>query len=79
MKKFDEKDERFSIEEWWGELSSPMQFVVIIVSCIVGIFLAILMLFEPLILACRINQMWPLLLYSIPLGIGAGVAIWAEM
>ena len=70
--------ERVSLSEWWESLSDPQKLVVVIACCIFGTLAAILMIFEPIILSFRLGRLWPILLYSIPIGIGVGIGIWTE-
>ena len=72
------QEERVSLSEWWESLSDPQKLALVIVLCVFGTFAAILMIFEPIILSFRLEKLWPLLLYSIPIGIGVGIGIWSD-
>lgn len=66
------------ISEWWDKLIPVKKWIVCVISCCVGIVLAVVMVILPIYLTIKLNSMWFILLYAVPAGLIAGTKFFFE-
>ena len=66
------------ISDWWNELSQVKKLAVCVISCCVGIVLAVGMIILPIYLAIKFSSAWFMLLYAIPFGLIVGTSFFFE-
>lgn len=66
------------ISDWWNELSQVKKWAVCVISCCVGIVLAVVMVILPIYLTIKFNSAWFILLYAMPVGLIVGTKFFLE-
>nr|DAJ59281.1 MAG TPA: hypothetical protein [Caudoviricetes sp.] len=70
------KKEKEPVE--WDDLPEWAKMLFCIMLGIIGLLLGLLSIFGPVALALSTKTIWPLLLWSIPVGTGIGLTIYDE-
>ena len=70
------KKEKEPVE--WDDLPEWAKMLFCIMIGIIGLLLVLLSIFGPIALALSTETIWPLLLWSIPVGTGIGLTIYDE-
>ena len=70
------KTEKEPVE--WDDLPEWAKLLICCVIGIIGVAVGALMIVGPIVLAMTLKAIWPLLLWSIPVGVGVGIAMYLD-
>ena len=62
----------------WDDLPEWAKLLFCCVIGIIGVAVGALMIVGPIVLAMTLKAIWPLLLWSIPVGVGVGIAMYLD-
>lgn len=70
------KKEKEPVE--WDDLPEWAKLLLCCVLGIIGVVVGVLMIVGPIALAVTLKTIWPLLLWSIPVGVGVGITMYFD-
>ena len=70
------KKEKEHVE--WDDLPEWAKLLLCCVLGIIGVVVCVLMIVGPIALAVTLKTIWPLLLWSIPVGVGVGITMYFD-